>query len=38
MAQKYGVTSLPTYILYRTRPTPLRTHDAAEVLVILQNR
>jgi thiol-disulfide isomerase/thioredoxin len=38
MAQKYGVTSLPTYILYLTRPTPFHTHDAAEVLVILKNR
>ena len=38
MAQKYAVTSLPTYILYLTRPTPFRTHDAAEVLVILKNR
>jgi thiol-disulfide isomerase/thioredoxin len=38
MAQEYGVTILPTYILHLIRPTPIRTHDAAEVLAILKNR
>lgn len=35
MSQKYGVMSLPTYILFRSGQSPFRTHSATEVLGLI---
>jgi len=37
MAQKYGITAVPTYIFYLCGQKPFRTNDANEVLAIIRN-
>jgi thioredoxin 1 len=37
MARQYGITAVPTYILYVNGRKPLRTHDANEILKIIRD-
>ena len=36
MARQYGVTSVPTFIVYVCGRKPLRTNDASDVVVVVR--